>query len=445
MIQREFRVVRFGWKAGLVLMLILLGVTAWAGTPTARFPRPDFEGGYVPPATQCPAPRAAVMQWVDVGVLLVAMSLTAWLGLKRRSRLGIVLVTVYSIAYLGFFRKGCVCSVGAIQNVALGLSGSGYSVPWPVILFFLLPLIFALFFGRVFCAAVCPLGAIQDVVVRKPVRVSGALAGLLGFFPVVYLAAGVLLTAGGAGFLICKYDPFVGFYRLGGPVSMLVTGGVLLVLGMFVARPYCRFICPYGVLLGWMSRLAGRHVRITPDACINCRLCERACPFESIYPVTPEKPPEERSVTRRRIVTGLVSFPLLIAAGMAVGFSLHLALARVHPTVKLAERVAMEERGMVQGYTLESEAFRGAGQSVEALREQAAAIREWFRTGSMVMGAFLGLMLAVRLIAMGRVERRGEYTIDRGTCFSCGRCFEYCPVDRAWREGRDVSTLEVRR
>jgi ferredoxin len=303
-----------------------------------------------------------------------------------------------------------------------------------VILFFLLPLVFALFFGRVFCAAVCPLGAIQDVMVRKPLKVSGVLAGLLGFLPVVLLGLSVLLTAVGAGFMICKYDPFVGFYRMGGAVSMLVSGGVLLVLGMFVARPYCRYLCPYGVLLGWMSKLAGRHARITPDQCIDCRLCEKACPFESIRPSTVEKLPEKPAVIRKRMVWAIASLFLLVGVGILFGMAMYQPLARVHPLIRLAERVALEERGVVKGYTVESEAFRGAGQSLEDLRAQAVVLQGRFRSGGMMVGAFLGLVLGLRAIAMSRVELRKEYSIDQGTCFSCGRCFEYCPVGRRMGE-----------
>ena len=105
--------------------------------------------------------------------------------------------------------------------------------------------------------------------------------------PYIYLGLAVLMAATGLSFIICQLDPFVGFFRLNAHFEMLVFGGLLLALGMFVARPYCRFICPYGVLLGWLSRFSKFHVTITPTDCIQCRLCEDSCPFDAILKPEP--------------------------------------------------------------------------------------------------------------------------------------------------------------
>ncbi len=73
--------------------------------------------------------------------------------------------------YFGFYRRGCICSVGAIQNVVLGLVNPQYSVSFGVIAIFFMPLLVALFCGRVFCSGVCPLGAIQDLALLRPLKV----------------------------------------------------------------------------------------------------------------------------------------------------------------------------------------------------------------------------------------------------------------------------------
>ena len=72
---------------------------------------------------------------------------------------------------------------------------------------------FTLFFGRTFCAAVCPLGAVQELVAVRPVKVPRWLDQALGLLAYVYLGAAVMFAATGTAFLICRYDPFVGFFR----------------------------------------------------------------------------------------------------------------------------------------------------------------------------------------------------------------------------------------
>ena len=128
-----------------------------------RFPKPEFETGYVQPEPQMPLPRLEILAWLDVAVLVLTLSLVTWLILNKRSRLGVFWVSIFSLAYFGFYRQGCVCSIGAIQNVTLGLFAGNYTVPLVVLIFFLAPLIFTLLFGRTFCAAVCPFGTFQDL------------------------------------------------------------------------------------------------------------------------------------------------------------------------------------------------------------------------------------------------------------------------------------------
>ena len=63
---------------------------------------------------------------------------------------------------------------------------------------------------------------------------------------------------------------------------MFAFGAGLLAVGTVVGRPYCRFLCPYGALLGIVSRVAWRQVQITPDEELDCGLCTEACPFGAI-------------------------------------------------------------------------------------------------------------------------------------------------------------------
>ena len=242
-------------------------------------------GGYKTPDEQKPLPRDHWLQVLDVVLLGVAMGISVWLVLTRRSRRWLVGLAIGSLAYFGFYREGCVCPIGSIQNVVVALADPGYSIPIVVTATFFLPLAAALFFGRAFCGGVCALGAIQELVVLRPVQVPRRLDQALGLLRYVYLGLAIffaLKPAVAREFLICRFDPFVGFFRRTGSPHMLLLGGTFLVAGMFVGRPYCRYLCPYGGLLAWCAKLSRRGVTITPDKELDCGLCTEACPYGAI-------------------------------------------------------------------------------------------------------------------------------------------------------------------
>lgn len=417
--------------------MVIVTVCAWIAFFRAlpvlavqRFPRPDFTTGYIPSMPTVPAPRYLLFEYLDVAVLAATLALAAYLALRRRSRRGLLLLTMFSLAWFGFWRRGCVCSVGSIQNLAQGWADVGYVIPLTVLAFFVLPLLFALFTGRTFCASVCPLGAVQELLVWRPVKVPSWLQHTLGMIPWVYLGVAVLFAATGSGFLICKWDPFVGLFRLGASFPMLLFGGGVLVLSLFVGRPYCRFLCPYGALLGVMSRLSLRHVTITPAECVQCRLCEDACPYGAIRKPLAAGMPEPRRKGIRRLIILMVVTPLAVLLAAGAGLAVGKTLSRCNRDVALAFELQQETSIDVSTISLERDAFLRSGRSVETLNADASAIRRQFAVGGSVLGAFLAVVWCLRLFGLSVWRSRTDYEPDRARCFSCGRCFEYCPVGR---------------
>jgi NosR/NirI family nitrous oxide reductase transcriptional regulator len=242
-------------------------------------------GGYVTPDVQRPRPRDYWLQVLDVVLLALAMGAAVWIVVSKRNRVWAFGLSAASLGYFGFYREGCVCPIGSIQNVSVALTDPTYSIPMVVTAIFFLPLVVATFFGRAFCGGVCPLGAIQEVVLLKPVQVPRRIDRALGWLRYVYLALAIALAIRpeiARDFVICRFDPFVGFFRRDGFAHMMALGGGFLVLGMFVGRPYCRYLCPYSVLLSWCTRLARRGVTITPGKELDCGLCASACPYGAI-------------------------------------------------------------------------------------------------------------------------------------------------------------------
>jgi NosR/NirI family transcriptional regulator, nitrous oxide reductase regulator len=401
-----------------------------------RFPPPDFETGHQLPPTTSPAPRAPGLQYLDMAVLAGSLGVATWQVYRSRSRKGLVALSIFSLLYFGFWRKGCVCAIGSPQNVAFALADHGYALPVAVLAFFILPLAVALFAGRSFCAAVCPHGALQDLVLLKPVKVPSWLEQGLGVLPYVYLGAGVLFAATGSTFLFCQYDPFVPIFRMNGRALMVLSGAALLLLGVFVGRPYCRFLCPYGALLKMGATLAKWRVRVTPDFCTQCRLCEASCPFGAMREPEVGKPePQALRTDRRRLVLVLGLLPLLIAGGAWLGHRFSPPASRLHPTVSLAERYIRERDTPPRMGTLTPDelALERARQAPKELLSEAARIREQFRVGGWIFGGWVGLVIGVKLLSLSLRRKRTDYEPDRGSCFACARCFEYCPNELARR------------
>lgn len=420
-------------KLKYILFLVTLAIYLFPLTVESqqqRFPKPEFETGYEQPSTITPEPRALALEYFDVLVLLVVLSLATWFALKSRSRQGVLWLSVFTLIYFGFYRNGCICSIGAIQNVTLSFADPTYAISLTALLFFLLPLAFTLFFGRTFCAGACPLGAIQDLVIIKPISLPRWLNKTLGLIPYLYLSLAVLFAATGTDFIICRYDPFVGIFRMDAKFLMVVLGVSFLLMGMFVARPYCRFFCPYSVLLSWMSRFSKWHLTITPAACIQCKLCTNSCPFDAIDFPTNEKEVVKSGLGPKRFLAYAVLIPIWVAAGVFVGERSHTFLSKANPDVFLAELLISNPEIKNDPDNIDVQTFLASGKTMETLVEEAGVIREKFYVGSMIAGGFMGLVIGMTLLNTVVFRKRQDYVPHKGNCLSCGRCMDYCPVEK---------------
>lgn len=422
------------WRFSLARLwqIAIVGLMAAWAVPVSgveRFPPPEFEATYKMPATTTPPARAQGMEYVDVAVLLGALSAASYLSLVKRRRSHLLVLSLFSLLYFGFYRKGCICPVGSIQDVVLALGNQGYAVPFTVLAFFFLPLIFTLFFARGFCAAVCPLGAIQDVVVVKPVKVPNWLEQGLSIIPFVYLGLAVLLAATGSAFLICQFDPFVAFFRRSGSAGMLVLGIAFLLVGLFFGRPYCRIFCPYGAILRVLSFFSKWNVTLTPNDCLRCEICDVACPYGAIREPAQAEPSLSTRAARVRLALLILLIPLLIGGLGWLGSRLGVPLSKLHKVVSLAEQVAMEDANPATPPTDASKAFRQTGRPVNALLADALRIRRQLISGGWVFGGFVGLVMGIKLASLFVPKNRTVWEPDEAACLSCGRCFTYCPKE----------------
>lgn len=410
-----------------ILLILTSALYSLSGFCEARFPKPDFTSGYQYPEIFHGVPYEHMWDVVDIILLVAMMSLVVWAAYKKRSRSVIYSLSVVSVLYYGFFRSGCVCSVGSIQNVVLAMTDSSYHLPWYVLLIFILPIIFAVFFGRVFCSGVCPLGALQELVNVRNFRLSRAVSATLSIIPWVYLAFTILYAATRSQFLICRFDPFIGIFRLGGDMGMIIFGISLLVLSVFVGRPFCQFLCPYGALLSIFSSLSWKRMEITEKQCINCALCDKSCPVDAIRSPQTSKMKESRTKGVKRIIMFGILIPLFTLAGSFLVGQNSDSLSKAHKSVYLYELIQAKEANPEFEEPLEVETFNAMGKNVEELKAEVDMVKRQYAFYSYLIGALIGFVIGFKLLKLSLKRSRKTYEIDSSRCTMCGKCFNYCP------------------
>lgn len=411
-------------KLLVFLSLVLSQLQGWA---VARFPKPDFTSGYQYPDIQHPVPYEQFWNWLDVVLMVVMMSVVAWATHKKQSRKAIFGVSIFSVLYFGFYRSGCVCSVGSIQNVVLALTDSTYNLPWYVLLIFILPILFTFLFGRVFCAGVCPLGALQELVNVKNFRINKAVTSALSIIPWIYLAFALLYAATRSQFIICRLDPFIGIFRMGGDMGLITFGVILLLISMFVGRPFCQFLCPYGALLSVFGSVSVKKMEVTNKGCINCKLCHHSCPVDALRPPYANQVKEDRLTGVKRLVMYFILLPVLTLAGAWLVGSNSEALSRAHKDVHLYDLIQEQEANPELEPILEVTAFNEMGRTMEELEAKVEEVQHQFKVYGYLAGALIGFVLGFKLIRLSVKRTRKTYEIDHSACVACGKCFDYCP------------------
>jgi polyferredoxin len=69
------------------------------------------------------------------------------------------------------------------------------------------------------------------------------------------------------------------FFRHIGEAGLIVIG-VLVVLSVVIQNFWCRYLCPYGALMGLAALLSPIKIRRDEETCIDCAKCAKACPSQ---------------------------------------------------------------------------------------------------------------------------------------------------------------------
>ena len=155
----------------------------------------------------------------------------------------------------------------------------------------ILGVIAAILFGAVFCGYFCPFGSYQEwigkigrkIFPKKYNRfVPRRLDAVLRYLRYAVLAMVLYQTAISAKLVFQDVDPYYALFQFfTGEVAIAayVALGVITVLSLFVERPWCKYFCPYGALLGIFNFFRIFRIRRVKSSCIHCGICDKSCPM----------------------------------------------------------------------------------------------------------------------------------------------------------------------
>ena len=149
----------------------------------------------------------------------------------------------------------------------------------------------ALLLGPVFCGWVCPMGSFQEWLGKLGKKIFGKRYNrfipykfdrYLRYLRYVVLVLVVFMTARSAQLLFANVDPYFAlfnFWTSEVALSAIIILAVVSVLSLFVERPFCKYACPYGALLGVFNLFRIFKIKRNKTTCIDCSACDRACPM----------------------------------------------------------------------------------------------------------------------------------------------------------------------
>ena len=165
-----------------------------------------------------------------------------------------------------------------------------YPSVWEKVAMLIFFLALAVIGNKLVCGWACPFGALQELLYslplfkrlkrrKVPFLLSNTIRAIL-FVVMLLLLFGVV--GGRKGFVLYHYmNPFNLFDFDFDEIPVLFTIVVALGLAALIYRPFCQFVCPFGLISWVMERLSLARVRIDTSRCNQCGLCIHACPLDA--------------------------------------------------------------------------------------------------------------------------------------------------------------------
>ncbi|MDP2276973.1 MAG: 4Fe-4S binding protein, partial [Nitrospirota bacterium] len=191
--------------------------------------------------------------------------------------------------------------IGALMSFKLWITTGIFDRIHPAgLVIFIAAVLMALLLKKSFCGWLCPVGALSDLTWKLGKKISGKNFILHRYIDYPLRSVKYILMMFFIYVIVVKMSPLEIFtfleedYYMIADVKMLyfftkmtlatfITLLLLFIASLFLKNFWCRYLCPYGALLGILSLCSPLKITRNNDACIDCGKCTKNCP--SLLPV----------------------------------------------------------------------------------------------------------------------------------------------------------------
>lgn len=153
-------------------------------------------------------------------------------------------------------------------------------------------LIATILFGPILCGFICPFGTIQDLVAKLGNKMFKRkynhflpknLEHKMKYIRYISLVLTIAITSVSTGVIFLEkinpYHAFLGVFSKSISIVGFFVLCIIILLSLFIHRPWCKYICPYGALLGIFNRFKVFRIVRNKSTCVGCKKCSNICPM----------------------------------------------------------------------------------------------------------------------------------------------------------------------
>lgn len=163
--------------------------------------------------------------------------------------------------------------------------------PIVIIFSFIFFSLFSVLGSKLICSWGCPLGALQEVIFNIPIYKKKFKYQLpfvisLSVRLILFVLFFLLLFGIGLGvrnyvlYRDVNYFNIFDFHKL--TLFAILTLPIFILSSLYVYRPFCQFICPFGLYAWLLENFAMNKIIIIEDKCTNCKKCVNSCPTQAM-------------------------------------------------------------------------------------------------------------------------------------------------------------------